>query len=162
MTAETGSLLQELATGARAAGKILASAETAQKNNFLMALAAALEARSDEIVAANALDTTAAESDGLGDHIIDRLRLDADRIVKIANDVRHVASLDDPVREQIESYTRPNGLEIERVRVPLGVIGVIYESRPNVTVDIAALCLKAGNTVVLRGGRESINSNKML
>lgn len=162
MTADTGSLLYKLATGARAAGKTLASVDTVQKNDFLMALAAALEARSDEIVAANALDTEAAESDGLGDHIIDRLKLDADRINKIANDVRHVASLDDPVGEQIESYTRPNGLEIERVRVPLGVIGVIYESRPNVTVDIAALCLKAGNTVVLRGGRESINSNKML
>ncbi|HIF12291.1 MAG TPA: glutamate-5-semialdehyde dehydrogenase, partial [Dehalococcoidia bacterium] len=147
---------------ARAAGKTLASASTDQKNEFLMSLASDLEARIQEIVLANDMDVAAADSNGLGDHIIDRLKLDADRIKKIATDVRHVASLDDPVREQIESFTRPNGLKIERVRVPLGVIGVIYESRPNVTVDIAALCLKSGNTVVLRGGREAINSNKVL
>ena len=162
MTAATESGFRERTVAARAAGKELAAAGTYQKNDYLNALAGALEARTDQIVAANERDCAAAESNGLGDHIIDRLRLDADRIRKIAADVRHVASLDDPVREQIESYTRPNGLEIERVRVPLGVIGVIYESRPNVTIDIAALCLKAGNTVVLRGGREAINSNKML
>ncbi|MDP6822820.1 MAG: glutamate-5-semialdehyde dehydrogenase [Dehalococcoidia bacterium] len=162
MTAVTESGFRERAVAARAAGKELAAAETDKKNNYLNALADSLEARTDQIVTANGRDIAAAESDGLGDHIIDRLKLDADRIGKIADDVRHVASLDDPVREQIECYTRPNGLEIERVRVPLGVIGVIYESRPNVTIDIAALCLKAGNTVVLRGGREAINSNKML
>jgi glutamate-5-semialdehyde dehydrogenase len=160
VTSDTG--FREQAEAARAAGKTLAAASTDQKNEFLMALASALEARTEEIVAANELDVAAAKSNGLGDHIVDRLKLDADRISKIAADVRHVASLDDPVREQIESFARPNGLEIERVRVPLGLIGVIYESRPNVTVDIAALCLKAGNTVVLRGGREAINSNKIL
>jgi glutamate-5-semialdehyde dehydrogenase len=162
MTVNSDTGFREQAEAARAAGKTLAAAATDQKNEFLMALASALEAHTEEIVAANKLDVAAAESNGLGDHIIDRLKLDADRIAKIAADVGHVASLDDPVREQIESFTRPNGLEIERVRVPLGVIGVIYESRPNVTVDIAALCLKAGNTVVLRGGREAINSNKVL
>ncbi|MFP6679006.1 MAG: glutamate-5-semialdehyde dehydrogenase [Dehalococcoidia bacterium] len=162
MTEDTRSLLHELTIGAREAGKKLATTETQQKNDFLMGLAGSLEARSDEVLSANATDTAVAESNGLDDHIIDRLRLDPSRIGKIAGDVRHVASLSDPVGEQIETYTRPNGLEVERVRVPLGVIGVIYESRPNVTVDIAALCLKAGNTVVLRGGSESINSNKVL
>jgi glutamate-5-semialdehyde dehydrogenase len=162
MSTRTDSGFTERAVAARAAGKTLASASTDQKNEFLMALASELEARTQEIVSANEMDVAAADSNGLGDHIIDRLKLDADRIKKIAADVRHVASLDDPVREQIEAFTRPNGLKIERVRVPLGVIGVIYESRPNVTVDIAALCLKAGNTVVLRGGREAINSNKVL
>lgn len=162
MTEDTRSLLHELTIGAREAAKKLATTETQQKNDFLMGLAGSLEARSDEVLSANATDTAVAESNGLDDHIIDRLRLDPSRIGKIAGDVRHVASLSDPVGEQIEAYTRPNGLEVERVRVPLGVIGVIYESRPNVTVDIAALCLKAGNTVVLRGGSESINSNKVL
>ncbi|MDA1258290.1 MAG: glutamate-5-semialdehyde dehydrogenase [Chloroflexi bacterium] len=162
MTTSTDKGLRALATAARIAGRTLASADTARKNDFLFALADSLEARTDEIVAANKRDITAAGTDGLGDHIVDRLRLDAGRIAKIASDVRHVASLDDPVGERIESFTRPNGLKIERVRVPLGVIGVIYESRPNVTIDIAALCLKAGNSVVLRGGREAINSNTML
>ncbi|MCH7641836.1 MAG: glutamate-5-semialdehyde dehydrogenase [Chloroflexi bacterium] len=158
----TESGLHAQATAARVAGKTLASAGTDQKNAFLNALADSLEARTEEIVAANELDVTASAANGLDDHIVDRLKLDAGRIAKIAGDVRHVASLDDPVGEQIEATTRPNGLAIERVRIPLGVIGVIYESRPNVTVDIAALCLKAGNTVVLRGGREAINSNRML
>ena len=162
MSTRTDSKFTQQAIAARTAGKILASASTDQKNEFLMSLASDLEARAEEIISANEMDVAAANSDGLDDHIIDRLKLDADRIKKIATDVRHVASLDDPVREQIESFTRPNGLKIERVRVPLGLIGVIYESRPNVTVDIAALCLKAGNTVVLRGGREAINSNKVL
>jgi glutamate-5-semialdehyde dehydrogenase len=162
MSTRTDPKFTQRAIAARAAGKTLASASTDQKNEFLMSLASDLEARIQEIVLANDMDVAAADSNGLGDHIIDRLKLDADRIKKIATDVRHVASLDDPVREQIESFTRPNGLKIERVRVPLGVIGVIYESRPNVTVDIAALCLKSGNTVVLRGGREAINSNKVL
>ena len=162
MSTRTDSKFTQRAIAARAAGKTLASASTDHKNEFLTSLASDLEARTEEIVLANDMDVSAANSNGLGDHIIDRLKLDADRIKKIATDVRHVASLDDPVREQIESFTRPNGLKIERVRVPLGVIGVIYESRPNVTVDIAALCLKAGNTVVLRGGREAINSNKVL
>ncbi|MCX8250867.1 MAG: glutamate-5-semialdehyde dehydrogenase [Dehalococcoidia bacterium] len=162
MSTRTDPKFTQRAIAARAAGKILASASTDQKNEFLMSLASDLEARIEEILLANDMDVAAADSNELGDHIIDRLKLDADRIKKIATDVRHVASLDDPVREQIESFTRPNGLKIERVRVPLGVIGVIYESRPNVTVDIAALCLKAGNTVVLRGGREAINSNKVL
>ncbi len=162
MSTRTDPKFTQRAIAARAAGKTLASASTDQKNEFLMSLASDLEARIQEIVLANDMDVAAADSNGLGDHIIDRLKLDADRIKKIATDVRHVASLDDPVREQIESFTRPNGLKIERVRVPLGVIGVIYESRPNVTVDIAALCLKSGNTVVLRGGREAINSNKIL
>ncbi len=148
MSTRTDSGFTERAIAARAAGKNLASASTDQKNDFLMALASELEVRTEEIVSANEMDVAAAESNGLGDHIIDRLKLDAGGIKKIAADVRHVASLDDPVREQIESFTRPNGLKIERVRVPLGVIGGIYESRPNVTVDIAALCLKAGNTVV--------------
>ncbi|HCV26764.1 MAG TPA: glutamate-5-semialdehyde dehydrogenase [Dehalococcoidia bacterium] len=162
MTVSNGSRFNEQAVAARAAGKTLAAADTDQKNDFLAALAGALEARNDEIVAANLLDVSAAGSNGLGDHIVDRLRLDAEGIKKIVSDVRHVASLDDPVREQIEEYTRPNGLDIERVRAPLGLIGVIYESRPNVTIDIAALCLKAGNTVILRGGREAIHSNKVL
>ena len=162
MTAVTDTGLRAQAIAARVAGKTLASAGTGQKNDFLMALADALGARTKEIVSTNERDVTAAAASGLEDHVIDRLRLDATRIDKIAADVRHVASLDDPVGEQIESFTRPNGLEIERVRVPIGVIGVIYESRPNVTIDIAALCLKAGNTIVLRGGREAINSNRML
>ena len=162
MSTGTDSTFTQQAIAARASGKTLASASSDQKNEFLMSLSSDLEARAEEIISANEMDVAAANSDGLDDHIIDRLKLDADRIKKIATDVRHVASLDDPVREQIESFTRPNGLKIQRVRVPLGVIGVIYESRPNVTVDIAALCLKAGNTVVLRGGREAINSNKVL
>ncbi|HIF12403.1 MAG TPA: gamma-glutamyl-phosphate reductase, partial [Dehalococcoidia bacterium] len=119
MSTRTESGFTERAIAARAAGKTLASASTDQKNDFLISLAAELEARTEEIVSANEMDVAAAESNGLGDHIIDRLKLDPGSIKKIAADVRHVASLDDPVREQIESFTRPNGLKIERVRVPL-------------------------------------------
>lgn len=150
------------AAAARAAGRKLAGATTGQKNAFLSRLSSSLLEQLGPLVAANDRDVKAARADGLGEHIIDRLRLDEEGLRKIAADVEVVAGLDDPVGEVFESRELPNGLSIERVRVPIGVIGIIYESRPNVTIDIASLCLKAGNALVLRGGKEAINSNTAL
>lgn len=138
----------------------LATLSAEDKNRILLAIADEIEAKKAQILEENAKDIAAASA--LSEAMKDRLRLNDARIAGICEGVRDVAKLDDPVGEVTETFTRPNGLEISKVRVPLGVIGVIYESRPNVTADVAALCIKSGNCVVLRGGKEAINSNRIL
>jgi glutamate-5-semialdehyde dehydrogenase len=140
---------------AREAARELALASTAQKNEALERMAARIEAGSEQIIEANRQDLEAARSKGRDLAFLDRLMLDGLRVAGIARGLREVATLPDPVGQTMAQWTRPNGLEISRVRVPLGVIGIIYESRPNVTADAAALCLKSGNAVILRSGSES-------
>ena len=158
----TANELQAKGEAARRAARVLARTSTDVKNRSLHAIADALLERTDEIVEANALDVLAAQEAQLGPALIDRLKLNRDKLQAIASDTRDVATLPDPVGEMTDARTLPNGLQIGRRRVPLGVIAAIYESRPNVTVDIASLCLKAGSATILRGGKETINSNKML
>jgi len=147
---------------AKAATKRLAFLDTETKNNALLSIAEAITARQDEILAANKLDYKDAEASGMNAAMLDRLMLSSSRLEGIANDVKVVATLPDPVGETLEERTLPNGLHLTKRRVPLGVIGAIYESRPNVTVDISVLCLKAGNAVILRGGKEALHSNLAL
>ena len=147
---------------AQIAAAILRTVSSAIKNNALEAMARALVARREEIFAANALDLETGRAQGLGDALLDRLRLDEKRVQAMAGGCRQVAALPDPVGEIVKGQTLPNGLKLSQVRVPLGVIGVVYESRPNVTVDAAILALKAGNAVILRGGKEAIHSNLLL
>jgi glutamate-5-semialdehyde dehydrogenase len=149
--------MREMAERARAAARVLASAATAKKNEALLGMASALRLRAGEIMGANARDLAA--SADLGPAMKDRLRLDETRIEKMAVGLEEVAKLPDPVGELIRETVRPNGLRIRKVRVPIGVVAIIYESRPNVTADAASLCLKSGNACILRGGSESINSN---
>lgn len=144
---------------AKAASAKLASVGSAVKDRALMAMADALESGQDSILEANAKDLQAANASGISGAMLKRLQLDEKKIGQMANGVRQIAALRDPVGETIEGCVRPNGMEVRKVRVPIGVIGIIYESRPNVTADAAALCLKAGNACVLRGGSEAINSN---
>ncbi len=144
----------------RAARQLAVAGE--KKDAALRAIASALAEKTPQIIEANRLDIENAERNGLTPALIDRLRLDEGRINGMAVGVLEVAALPDPIGTVISGSRRPNGLEITKVRVPLGVIGMIYESRPNVTVDAAALCLKSGNAVILRGGKEAINSNKCL
>lgn len=141
------------------AARVLALAPTAQKNSALGAAAQALRARAPEILAANERDMKAGAAAGLTGAMLDRLRLDAGRIETMAQGVEQVSALPDPVGSVIAEWDRPNGLRIQRVRVPIGVIGIIYESRPNVTCDAGALCLKSGNAAILRGGSESHHSS---
>ena len=156
---DIAAVMAEVGRKARAAAAPLAIATTDQKNRALIAAAdAMLEARAD-ILEANRLDLGHAEKNGMAASFIDRLTLDDSRIKAIADGIRAIAALPDPVGEVIAEWDRPNGLHIERVRTPLGVIGVIYESRPNVTADAGALCLKAGNAVILRGGSDSAHSS---
>ena len=140
----------------------LATAATKQKNQALAIIADELEANSDVILAANAKDIAAAREAGMTDALVDRLLLNKERLAGIAGDVRNVISLDDPVGAELDSKVLENGMRLSRRRVPLGVVGVIYEARPNVTIDIAALCLKTGNASILRGGRETFHSNMEL
>ena len=144
---------------AREASRALARLSATQKNKILIAMADELVVRSPEILAANAEDTAAAEKNGLTKAAIDRLRLSPERIAAMADGIRQVASLEDPVGENLRDWTRPNGIRIQKIRTPIGVIGIIYESRPNVTADAAVLCLKTGNAVILRGGSEALGSN---
>jgi len=144
---------------ARAAAAILAKSPTEIKNAALDRAAELLEARSADILSANARDMSAAQARGLSAAMLDRLRLDEDRVEAMAAGIRDIVALPDPVGQVMAEWTRPNGLVIERVRVPLGVIGIIYESRPNVTADAGALCLKSGNAAILRGGSESFYSS---
>lgn len=144
---------------AKTAARMLGTADSARKNRALEAMAAALLARADEILAANALDMEEGAANGMRDSLRDRLRLTPERIAGMADGVRQVAALADPIGEIIEGSVRPNGMKIRRVRVPLGVVGIIYEARPNVTSDAAAICLKAGNACILRGGKEALHSN---
>ncbi|TDT62745.1 glutamate-5-semialdehyde dehydrogenase [Fonticella tunisiensis] len=144
---------------AKTAGRQMAGISTAVKNSALYAMADALEANADKILFANEKDIEIGKKAGLSKALLDRLLLNEGRIKDMAEGLRQVASLADPVGEIVRMWTRPNGLQIGQIRVPLGVVGIIYEARPNVTVDAAGLCLKAGNTVLLRGGSEAIHSN---
>jgi glutamate-5-semialdehyde dehydrogenase len=150
------------ALACRDAAQAVAALSTDAKNALLRTMADALEADADAILAANAEDLQAAEAKGTGSAMLDRLRLDPQRLAGIAQALREVAALPDPVGLVTRRDVRPNGIAIERVRVPLGVIAMIYEARPNVTADAAALCIKAGNGVILRGGSEAIHSNRAI
>lgn len=153
------SYTQELGKRAKAAEAFISSASTMQKNKALAAISKALIENSRLIIAENAKDIAAAKENGMSEAKQDRLMLDASRIEGIAKGVDQIIALGDPIGEIIGGGNRPNGLQIIKTRVPLGVIGIIFESRPNVTVDAAALCLKTGNVVILKGGKEAINSN---
>ncbi|RUY19216.1 glutamate-5-semialdehyde dehydrogenase, partial [Mesorhizobium sp. M7A.F.Ca.US.005.03.2.1] len=156
---DTVALMADIGRRARAAARPLAIATTAAKNAALLAMAEAIVAREQDILDANAIDVSNGHESGLSTSFMDRLKLDPARIRAMANGIREIAALRDPVGDVIAQWDRPNGLHIERVRTPLGVVGVIYESRPNVTADAGALCLKAGNPVILRGGSDSLNSS---
>ena len=160
--ADTAAVMPEIGQRARKAARVLALAPTAQKDKALAAIAETIRARKADILAANAEDMAEAKRGGANAAFLDRLALDDKRVAAMAEGVDVVRELADPVGEVTESWTRPNGMTIERVRVPLGVIGIIYESRPNVTADAAALCLKAGNAAILRGGSESQRSNRAI
>ena len=159
-TTETG--LLALGGAARAASRVLALASPEQKNRALLAAASFLRAREPELLEANALDMTAAQAKNLGSAMLDRLSLNEARIASMARSLEDIAALPDPVGRVLEVFERPNGLRIERVSTPLGVVGVIFESRPNVTADAGALCLKAGNAAILRAGSESWHSSRLI
>jgi glutamate-5-semialdehyde dehydrogenase len=152
----------QLGERARAAARLLAQAPAARKDAALQAAAAAIVSQAPAILAANALDMAAARAKGLSGAMLDRLLLDDRRIAAMARGIEEVRGLPDPIGTILAEWTRPNGLRIQRVRVPLGVIGIIYESRPNVTADAGALCLKSGNAVILRGGSESFHSSRAI
>ena len=147
---------------ARAAAYLLAQLATADKDAILRAMAAAIRSATPELLAANALDLAAGAEKGLSVAMLDRLRLDTARIEAMAAGIEQVATLPDPVGQVMDSWQRPNGIRIEQVRVPIGTIGIIYESRPNVTADAAVLCFKTGNATILRGGSEAIHSNRAI
>ncbi|HEY4916509.1 MAG TPA: glutamate-5-semialdehyde dehydrogenase [Solirubrobacteraceae bacterium] len=147
---------------AKRAARALARTDTAVRDAALEAIARALEGRLDEILEANTLDMELARDAEIGDALLDRLRLDAARVEAIARAVRQIAALADPVGEVIDGHRLPNGLDVRKVRVPLGVVAVVYEARPNVTIDAAALCLKSGNAIVLRGSSSAMHSNAAL
>ena len=154
--------LSEQAKAASSASGYLATATAEMKNSALIAIAEAVEANSTSILDANAEDLENAKRDGMDFHIRDRMTLNGNRVQDMADAARSISKLEDPIGEVLEQRNLPNGLHLERVRVPIGVIGVIYESRPNVTIDIATLCLKSGNAVILRGGKECILTNMTL
>ena len=147
---------------AKAACRIMKSMDTKRKNQALQRIAEGLLSRQDEIITANRSDMQAAEDHQMPSAMLDRLMLDEERIHKMAEDVRKLIRLEDPIGQVIMEMTRPNGLKIEQVRVPIGVFGIIYEARPNVTVDIASLCIKSGNVCVLKGGKEAYHTNVTL
>ncbi|MCP3730477.1 glutamate-5-semialdehyde dehydrogenase [Sphingomonas sp. MG17] len=155
-------LIAEMGQRARTAAGRLAGLPTARKAEGLRAAAAAMRAQADAILAANARDVAAGEANGLSGALLDRLRLDPARLEGAAQGVEAVAALPDPVGDTISRSERPNGLQLSRVRVPIGVIGIIYESRPNVTADAAALCVMSGNAAILRGGSEAAHSNRAI
>ncbi|MEJ8569895.1 glutamate-5-semialdehyde dehydrogenase [Microbaculum marinum] len=159
---DIAALMLGLGERARVAAGVLAVTPSARKDEALAAMAAALRARSDDLLAANRRDMEAAEENGTAGAFLDRLKLDPARIEAMARGVEDIAALADPVGTVIAEWDRPNGLHIERVRTPLGVIGVVFESRPNVTADAGALCLKAGNAVILRPGSESTHSSRAI
>src|ERR687885_1150327 len=152
----------DVCLAARAAARELARTSSAVKDAALLAIADALEQRTPEILEANAADLEAGREAGLSSALMDRLALDAGRVAAIAAAVREIVALPDPVGEVIEGHRLPNGLDVRKVRVPLGVVAVVYEARPNVTIDAAALCLKSGNAVVLRGSSSAAQSNAVL
>ena len=154
--------IRSMAEAARVASRGLASLGTEEKNRILLAIADGLETRADEILAANTLDLDAGKEAGLTAAMIDRLRLTSERISAIAKDVRHVAGLPDPVGGTLDEFAGAQGIVIRKVSVPIGVIAILFESRPNVTIDAAVLCLKSGNATILRGGKEALHSNLAL
>ncbi len=156
------SIVSELAASARKAGMELAACSTAEKNEALEKIAEKLLEKASGIKEQNALDLEAARKNGLTDAMIDRLTVDGKTLSAMADGLMEVSRLEDPVGSSDATWIRPNGLAVSRVRIPLGVIGIIYESRPNVTIDAAGLCLKSGNAVILRGGTEAIHSNRAL
>ena len=153
-------MLVEMGKRARQSARVLGRANTDLKNVVLMALADELLAHTDAILAANAQDVADGQQAGLTPALIDRLTLNPSRMEGIANELRNTASLPDPIGEIIEETSMPNGLRVRKQRVQLGVVGVIYEARPNVTVDVAGLALKSGNAAILRGGSETLRSNR--
>ena len=155
-------VLQQLGIAAKQAAFELSQSTSKQKDFALNTIADLLIQNSDQILIANQKDVQLAKESGLSDAIIDRLLLTEERLKTIAKDVLNVMELKDPIGEMIDGYTLKNGLRLQRKRVPIGVIGVIYEARPNVTIDIVSLCLKTGNAVILRGGKETINTNTVL
>ncbi len=155
-------MLTRMAENARLAARQLALLNAEQKNAVLERIAGLLVDRRDAVLAANKTDVGEAREVGMAEHLVDRLTLTEDRLTSIVNDLRRVVDLPDPVGEIFDEYASPNGLEVHKIRVPLGVIAVIYESRPNVTLDVAGLALKAGNAVILRGGSETIRTNRQL
>jgi glutamate-5-semialdehyde dehydrogenase len=159
---DIASVMGEIGRRARVAARVLALADTAQKNSALDAMGRAVRDHQADILAANADDLAEARSTGASAAFLDRLKLDDRRVAAMAEGLDVVRDLPDPVGVTTEAWTRPNGMRIERVRVPLGVVGIIYESRPNVTADAGALCLKAGNAAILRGGSESLRSTRAI
>ena len=155
-------IVERLAHGGRNAQRVLARMPASTKEAALQAAANALRRAAPAILAANAVDIANGESSGLSSAMIDRLRLDQARLEAMASAVEHVAVLDDPVGKVIDETTRPNGMVLQRIRVPIGLIGIVYESRPNVTADAAALCVRSGNAVLLRGGTEAVHSNRAI
>lgn len=162
VTNDIESLILDIGQRARIASRALSLLSTDAKNTVLLAMADALVTNATTILTANASDVDAAQANGLTAASIDRLRLNPERIEAMARGIREVAALPDPVNECLSEWTRPNGIRISKIRKPIGVIGIIYESRPNVTSDAAVLCIKTGNAVILRGGSESIESNKAI
>lgn len=161
-TGEIRESLEQMGNMAKTASRKLAVASPEDKNRWLTVMADAVDAEAEFIMQANRTDMENAKAAGLAPAMLDRLRLDEKRIKGISDGLRHVVTLPDPVGRRLDSFRRPNGLDIEKVSVPIGVIAIIYESRPNVTVDATGLCLKAGNAVILRGGSEAIHSNLAL
>lgn len=162
MTDDVLTYMQELGQAARDASRVLASASTAQKNNALLTTAHELERAHEELLAANAKDMSAGRANGLDEAMLDRLELTPQRIQEMIEGLRQVAALPDPIGEVQDMRYVPSGIQLGKMRVPLGVIGIIYESRPNVTVEAASLCLKSGNATILRGGSEAIHSNQAI
>lgn len=152
-------MVKELCKRARAAEKFLSAADADMKNTALLYMAKGLLDDEEEILAANMTDLEKGRENGLSEGLLDRLMLNDDRLTSMSEGMVEITRLDDPVGRTLDSFERPNGLKISKISVPIGVVGIIYEARPNVTADAAAICLKAGNTVVLRGGKEAINSN---
>src|SRR4030095_6498824 len=159
---DLNSAMRARGRAARAAASALALADRATKDKALKAMAAELRARNADILAANAKDMADAKAKGLSAALLDRLMLDAKRVEAMAKGLEEIAELPDPVGRVLAEWERPNGLKIARVSVPLGVIGIIYESRPNVTADAGGLCLKSGNACILRGGSEALHSNQAI
>src|SRR3954449_6828013 len=160
--ATTTRTVAEVCAQAKAASRVLATLPSGARDAALQAMAEALERRAPEILEANARDMEAGRESGLHSALLDRLELDGARLAGIAGDVRTIAALPDPVGETIDGHRLPNGLDLRRVRVPLGVVAVVYEARPNVTIDCSALCLKSGNAIVLRGSSTALHSNTVL
>src|SRR5579862_9352544 len=154
--------VRQMAERSRGASRELANASSAQKDAALLAMAEGLCVAQDDLLSVNATDVAAARERGTAPALVDRLTLTPARIAAMADGIHKIAGLPDPIGEALDGWTRPNGLEIQRVRVPLGVIGIIYESRPNVTADAAALCLKAGSACLLRGGSDALASNSAI